>query len=68
MAEYNSTAREANASLRARHGRTAEVERAVQQAQMIRRESGGVVDYPKLLAECYELARKGRKNGKQKIS
>jgi hypothetical protein len=63
MSEHDSTAREANAKLRARFGRSAEVERAIRKTRAIRALTSGGMDYPHTLTQVY-IQITGGKHGK----
>ena len=63
MAAYDPLAREANAKLRARFGRTPEVERAIKQTREIRALTSGGMDYAHTLTQVYNQIT-GGKHGK----
>jgi hypothetical protein len=63
MAARDPSAREANARLRARFGRSAEVERAIKKTTYFRSLTSGDMDYAATLAQVYKQI-EGGKHGK----
>jgi hypothetical protein len=63
MSAHDPLARETNAKLRARFGRTPEVERAIKKTTAIRALTSGGMDYAYTLAQVYKQI-EGGKHGK----
>ena len=67
MTAHDPSAREANARLRARFGRSAEVERAIKKTMAIRSLTSDGMDYADTLKHVYNQIAGGN-HGKQKVS
>jgi hypothetical protein len=66
MAAHDPLAREINAKLRARFGRTPEVERAIKKTMAIRALTSGGMDYAHTLTQVYNRITGGN-HGKQEV-